>query len=291
MGMAKSNFPIISNQSPQRVPPGSGFRVTILGRAGSFPAPGEPTTGLLLSTATTHVLIDCGSGVLVNLLKVLSPELLTGVIITHLHPDHVSDLTVLTHLVRHYIWVRDHGKDQDRKGASRPIPLYVPYQPTGRVLSLPMDEAFDRRFYGEDSRIGLGDIEFTFAETSHAVHCLALRATHGGASFVFTGDTGYSRHVVNLALGADLLAVELSAPDSQAGRAARVGHLTPHEAARLIIDSGAARALMTHFVMGYDADELVQKTCESVTAGCRSMGRVPPPVEAAQLLQTYPVSP
>lgn len=281
MPMLRSNFPLWPADSRGKVPPGNGFRVTVLGRAGSFPAPGEPTTGLLVSTDTTHVLVDCGSGVLCNLLQVLSPELLDAVILTHLHPDHISDIIVLSHLLRFFVW--------PRQGRDDPLPLYLPGQPEERLQFLPPDEALERHYCRDGTCFSVGDIDFVLRQTSHAVYCLALRAEHNGKVFVFTGDTGPSDAVTELARNAGLLVSELSAPQTMAERAAAVGHLTPDSAAQLVMESGVKRVLMTHFVMGYDADKLVSEVREAAKNLSEATGQDVPAIEPAALLRTYPV--
>lgn len=271
-----------------RVPPGSGFRVTVLGRAGSFPAPGEPTTGLLLSTDTTHLLVDCGSGVLANLLKVLSPGLLTAVLITHLHPDHTSDLAVLGHLLK---YGSAPGSRPGQSGTP-PLSLYVPVAPVDRRSAVPIfdgDDSVNVQFFDEGQTVTVGDLRLSFRRTSHAIYCLALRAESACGSVVFTADTGPSDDVIQLASGASLIICELSMPDDMAGTAGQVGHLTPSSAARLVVEGQVPRALMTHFVMGYDADKLVLETQIIASTLARKAGRVPPVIEPAQLLKTYPV--
>lgn len=71
------------------------MRLTVLGCFGPFPAAGGACSGYLVESGETKLLLDCGSGVLKNLLRVCPLSALTGAVISHLHMDHASDLGVL----------------------------------------------------------------------------------------------------------------------------------------------------------------------------------------------------
>ena len=60
------------------------MQITVLGRWGAYPNPGEATSGYLLQTDKHNILLDCGSGVLTNLLKHINKEDLHAAFISHL---------------------------------------------------------------------------------------------------------------------------------------------------------------------------------------------------------------
>lgn len=252
-------------------PPGQGFRVTCLGRAGSYPAPGEATTGYLVSTDSTHVLVDCGSGVLANLLRVLPPHRLDALVLTHAHPDHTSDLAVLPHLIEFVAW--------RRVPEPRPLPVYAA-PATAAGLGGMLDAAcLEHRPLSQAEAGGIGDLTVRCARVEHAVETWAVRFEHGGSAFVFSADTGPSAALTGLARDADLFLCEATLPDELEERAAAIGHLTPALAARAAADAGARRLLLTHIAMGFDPDEFA---AAAAAAG-------PVPAEAAEPLRTYPV--
>lgn len=266
-------------------PAGSGFRATCLGRAGSHPAPGEATAGWLLSTETTNVLIDCGAGVLSNLLRVLPPQRLDAIVITHAHPDHISDLTVLTHLLRYGSWRADF--------VFRELPVYAPTEPDALLDPLLAREGISRRplTNGVDTKIG--DLRFTFAPTQHPTECFAVRAQHAdqaGGFFVYTADTGPEAELTDFAAHADVLVAEATLPEAYSDGAARIGHLTPSLAAELAVRSGAKRLLLTHLVMGFDPAPLVAaaEAAAKRIAAATNIDQVPD-IEAAELLHTYQI--
>jgi ribonuclease BN (tRNA processing enzyme) len=84
------------------------------------------------------------------------------------------------------------------------------------------------------------------------VECYAVRLTAGGRSLVYTGDTGPSADVVELARGADLLLAEAAhaeGPDLPPGL-----HLTGRQAGEHAAAAGVGRLLITHVPPWIDAD-------------------------------------
>ena len=71
------------------------MKLTVLGRYGPYPAPGGATSGYLVESGGTRLLLECGSGVVSNLLRVCPATALAGVMLSHLHMDHAGDLGVL----------------------------------------------------------------------------------------------------------------------------------------------------------------------------------------------------
>jgi ribonuclease BN (tRNA processing enzyme) len=98
----------------------------------------------------------------------------------------------------------------------------------------------------------LGPFEVTTARTAHPVECYAVRLTADGRSLVYTGDTGPSADVVELARGAEVLLAEAAfaeGPDLPAGL-----HLTGRQAGEHAAAAGVGRLLITHVPSWIDAD-------------------------------------
>ena len=78
------------------------MKVTLLGTGSPIPSPDRAGPATLVQTAATNILFDCGRGVVMRLAQAqLSPLMLSGVVLTHLHSDHVCDLNdvITTHWV------------------------------------------------------------------------------------------------------------------------------------------------------------------------------------------------
>jgi ribonuclease BN (tRNA processing enzyme) len=91
------------------------MRLTVLGSAASYPGPGQACAGYLVEHDETHVLLDCGHGVVSNLGEVIDPLRLDAVFISHDHPDHFADIYALQALLRYA-----------PEGPAEPLALYLP---------------------------------------------------------------------------------------------------------------------------------------------------------------------
>ncbi len=78
------------------------MKVTLLGTGSPIPHPDHAGPATLVTTNAANILFDCGRGVVLRLASErLFPLMLTGVVLTHLHSDHVCDLNdvITTHWV------------------------------------------------------------------------------------------------------------------------------------------------------------------------------------------------
>lgn len=225
------------------------MKLRILGETGPYPAPGGATTGYLLSTDEGHVLIDCGSAVVAEMTKHIKIRDLNAVIITHHHADHVSDIPVLRYAVMIH---RFQGMREE------PLTIYANKEPAkdfadvgldGHVLAKPLDSA---------TEITLCGMKFTFANTEHAIPCLAVSAEYKGRRFVFSGDSGPSESLEKLAAGADFFLCEASWLHKDKGPK-EIGHLTAHEVGEMSKRLGVKNVCLTHIYPEYDRSLLKQE--------------------------------
>src|SRR5919201_1412440 len=79
------------------------MRLTVLGRSPARPNPGEACAGYLLSDGGPRVLFDVGPGIVAQLLQRHHPDELSGVVVSHMHADHMLDLVTLRYV---YPWRR-----------------------------------------------------------------------------------------------------------------------------------------------------------------------------------------
>lgn len=71
------------------------MKMTVVGFWGGFPEAGEATSGYLFEHDGFRLLVDCGSGVLAQLQKYITPSDIDAVVLSHYHHDHVADIGVL----------------------------------------------------------------------------------------------------------------------------------------------------------------------------------------------------
>jgi ribonuclease BN (tRNA processing enzyme) len=221
-------------------------RLTVIGCSGSAPGPASPASCYLVEHEEFALLLDLGNGAFGALQAVTDPGLVDAVYLSHLHADHCLDVAPFV------VWHRYSGRSDGRT-----VPLFAPvgadrrlalaYDPDGGSI----DDVFDVTAIGAGSW-RLGPFEVTTVRTQHPVECHAVRLSAGGRSLVYTGDTGPSADVVELARGADVLLAEAAHPDVP-GLPEGL-HLTGRQAGEHAAAAGVGRLIVTHVPAWVDAD-------------------------------------
>jgi ribonuclease BN (tRNA processing enzyme) len=257
--------------------------LTVLGASPAAPQPGGACSGYLLRAGHTRLLIDCGTGVLANLLLHGGFEDLSAIVISHMHADHTLDLIPFRYLIKY--------GGRDRPGYEPPrIPLYLP--PGGRavledvvrpILALGGNYEAPERFfrdvfavveYDPGRRLDVGDVALRFAAVEHYIPTWALIA-EGDRRLAYSADSGPTPALEAVAAGADLFLCEATLPPSAASPGWR-GHITAAEAAAVAQAAGARRLLLTHLWRSDPEQALAE--ARAVFAG---------PVDLAQEHRTY----
>jgi len=208
-----------------------GVTVTVLGCDASYPSPGGACSGYLVQSGSTSVWLDAGAGTMAHLMKHIDIDRLDGVVITHAHPDHWTDLLVYHHLVKYY-----------RVRTS--VPVYAPR----RVLEL--QEAvngevtpLDWHVIDETSTARIGGLSFSFSRTDHGPETLAVRAEGLGAAIAYSADTGPAWSLSSLGDGIGLALVEATLDPEHEGV---VQHLSGRQAGATAEAAGARALVLTH---------------------------------------------
>jgi ribonuclease BN (tRNA processing enzyme) len=213
-------------------------RLTVVGCAGSAPGPTSPASCYLVEHDGYRLLLDLGNGAFGPLQNYADPGAIDALFVSHLHADHCLDMAPFV------VWHRYSGRS-----ANKPVPVYAPVGAERRLaLAYDLDgdgltDVFDFVPVGPGS-FTLGPFDVTLARTAHPIECYAIRLTAGGRSLVYTGDTGPSERVVELARGADVLLAEAAHPPGD--DLPRGLHLTGREAGEHAAAAGVGRLLLTH---------------------------------------------
>jgi ribonuclease BN (tRNA processing enzyme) len=223
------------------------MRIHVLGCWGAYPAPGEATTGYLVETAESKILLDCGSGVLAQLFKQWRIEDIHAAIITHHHHDHMADLGVLGYVVLL-------ARVQERR--KNPLLLYMPSGSADLTKELQAEPMIDLHTITEASVVNIGSIRITFTKTVHPVYCLAVRMEYRGKVFVFSADSSECQGLAHIARNADLFLCECSLYEGQEETAKQVGHLTAKQVGQLAKDVGVKKLALTHYPHYGDLEQL-----------------------------------
>jgi ribonuclease BN (tRNA processing enzyme) len=185
------------------------------------------------------VVIDMGNGSLGSLQKYIGLFDVNAVCLSHLHADHCVDLYS-------YSIARTYSPD----GAQPPIPVYGPAGTAERIALIhgpDRDESVTQRFAFTTvapGQLEIGPFDVRLAHTNHPVETFAFRFSHGGRTLVYTGDTGETETIPELAAGADVFLSEaafLDGPDLPPDL-----HLTARQAAAYATRADVGCLVLTH---------------------------------------------
>jgi ribonuclease BN (tRNA processing enzyme) len=230
---------------------GRGVRVTIVGWAGSFPAPGSPASCYLVEADGFRLVLDLGNGALGALQRYTALTDVDAVCISHLHADHCIDM------VSYSVFQNYHPDGQQPR-----IPVYGPAGTADRLgqalgfHSMGIEQAFDVTTLTPGT-VEIGPLTITTARMRHPVETFGFRIEHGGQVLAYSADTAPCGELVALARDADVLLAEASfteGPDLPPDL-----HLTAREAAEHATAAEVGELVLTHLVAWNDsADSLEQ---------------------------------
>lgn len=227
------------------------MKLSVIGFRGGYPGKDEASSGYLLEHDHYCLLIDCGSAVLSQLQRVLKPQDLDAVILSHYHPDHMADIGVLQHarLIQGFLGQKlptlpIYGHDQDRSGFQQ-----LTYKDITQGIA-----------YKPEKSLQVGAFSITFLQTSHPAICYAMRIEVDGKVLVYTADTSFTEELVPFAQGANILLCECNLYKGQNGQAA--GHMTSEDAGILAEKARVHSMILTHLPHFGDVTQLVQEAKE-----------------------------
>jgi ribonuclease BN (tRNA processing enzyme) len=233
--------------------------LTPLGVLAGMPASGIGSSGYLVQTPVTTILLDAGPGTALSVSRHLDTQTLDAVFVSHQHSDHIYDLLPLGKMLLSKRLRRDERTLELAIDESvAPVPLFVPRGALAALRTLAglfpvtthplLDRAFDLAFDvheyepGETHRVG--DAGLRFELLAHVSPNCGVRVEAGDDSLVYTGDTGVTDALPALAEGAGTLLSESTLRETDTSGH---GHLTAHEAARAARDAGVSDLVLTHF--------------------------------------------
>ena len=209
------------------------MKLTVLGMYAPYAPAGHATSGYLLEAAGQRLLLDCGSGVLARLQRVAAPEAVDAVVLSHLHGDHIADMTLLRYALPYRKLFGLGGRDR--------MPVFAPSEPEAEYEMLRAMRPFDITPMVHEMTAQLGDVALEFVELSHAYPVFGVRVRAEGKVFAYTGDTVMCDNACALAHDADLLLCDASFLETD--RTA--------QAAALARDNGVKQLVITHRLAHY----------------------------------------
>jgi ribonuclease BN (tRNA processing enzyme) len=214
--------------------------VTVLGSSGMFATVERACAGYLIEVDDYKLWLDAGAGSWRNLLSHIDYRDLDGILLSHRHPDHTSDVLQAFH-ARHY------GDD----GPLEPIPLWAPAEAVEIVSNYSSESRSGLDFHTitEESALEIGNARFSFVRMAHPVETLGVRIEYGDTVFAYSSDTGEDADFKTLAESADLFLCEATLQDSDD---MWTGHLRATQAARIATLADARLLVLTHLPPGRD---------------------------------------
>ena len=223
--------------------------LTILGNNGPFPSPNGACSGYFLESDSgeTKILMDFGPGSLSRLLEIARMEELGGVVVSHMHFDHMSDLLPMQYAIQF-------------SGRERPLPVFVPPRPE-RVRALLECPYYD--LFGHED-LTLGEMRLSYIPAIHPVEGSCVRVECDGARLVFTGDTNVNPALELFADGCNLLLADAGL--ASADWTDKKPHLSAALCGALARDVRAGTLLLTHLNPLYDPQALLAEAREAYPA-------------------------
>lgn len=242
------------------------MRLTVVGCSGSVPGPDSAASCYLVEHEGTRIVLDLGNGAYGPLSRLVRPDQIDAVFVSHLHADHFVDLAALA-VAAKYGPVR----------LARPIPTYGPAGLAARIAAITgsstvaLASVFEFvELQGRPAPIDVGPVTARLARVNHPVPTYGMRLEGEGAVLAYSADTGVTPALAELAADADLALFEASFLSSEPGPPNL--HLTAAQAAEQATTAGARRLLLTHLVPWVD-QALLQSEARAGFTG---------PVELAQ---------
>jgi ribonuclease BN (tRNA processing enzyme) len=218
-------------------------KLTVIGSSPAWPNPGSAHAGNLLESGGRSLLLDCGPGVLGRLREHEAWPSIDAIAITHFHLDHFGDLVP-------WVWGSWH---RNGMGDRRPE-LWV-YRGghehltrVGAIVGFPdmFDKPFDVKEYDAGMPFTAAGFELTATRLPHyTLETYGFRVTDGVSTLAYSGDTGPSPALAEVARDADLFVCEATLRRGEDDGQPR-GHLSIDEALEAHAAAGAHRLLLTH---------------------------------------------
>jgi ribonuclease BN (tRNA processing enzyme) len=263
-----------------------------LGTASPVPRRGRAQSSNLLTVNGTHYVVDAGDGIARRIAQAGIEVREIGLIfITHHHGDHTAGLGTLMSVA----WDRQRNKPIHVYGPPKTEELvkaavqYFTISAEIRIADGGRTVPIAQVFFGHDVGTGMiyqdANIKVTAVENSHfAFHKGPDSGKHKSYSYrfetpdrviVFTGDTGPSDAVTELAKGADLLVTETSScedrkqgmikdgrwqamtPAEQEGimRQATQGHMTLDYIGKMATRANVKTVVLSHLTRRFGSDD------------------------------------
>jgi ribonuclease BN (tRNA processing enzyme) len=217
------------------------MQLTVIGCSPAWPNAGSAQSGYLVE-GEGRLLLDCGPGVLARMRELDGgwPRV-DAVAITHFHLDHWGDLVPWVfgaafgpgrNVPKPELWLPPNGNERLRNYGKQ------------MAFADQIDSVFEVREYEEAAPFRAAGFDLVALRLDHYSELtFGLRVSNHASSLAYSGDTGPSANLAELARGADVFLCEATLKEPEP---AERGHLSEDEAVAAFEASGAKRLVVIH---------------------------------------------
>jgi len=240
------------------------LRIIILGAGSIIPTKNRFGSSILLETSLGGILLDIGPGTIEKLRRIgLDPSMISKILITHFHIDHVSDL--LPFLKMRALIRKNYGKFEDVLDVYGPKGLNDFVEDLlikNRFLRYLVDLDVLRDVHLHECWEGVVAAKKKFEIRSVPVehfNGVAYRIRVDGVDLVYSGDTTPDERLIRMAEDVDILIHECSYPSSR-----KLGkHTTDEELIEIVSAIKPRIVIAVHLYP--EMEERIQSLKESLT--------------------------
>lgn len=204
--------------------------------------------GLIRGQSVT--LFDCGDGSIGRILSLgTDVSSISKIFVTHYHSDHLSGIVQVIETMG----IRKRKADLEVYGPKGLLDYFSTIEKITRVAAT---RQFKIKLHELEpgSKLRFGDYSISAYEMVHTVPCIGYKATIGGYTMAYTGDTEPCDESLELARNCDTLIHEATYLKKDTELARRSKHSTPSEAAETAKAAGAKNLILTHVNDDYETE-------------------------------------
>ena len=219
------------------------MKIKVLGTGTCVPSLQRSSSSYLVQTKQLNILIDVGPSVVRRLLEYgFTTRDIDVIILTHFHVDHTADLSTFLFASNYDVEARakellvlgGDGLHDFYRGLLAVYPWLLPrsYEISLREMS--------------KGTLNKGGLVITTAQMEHNNESIGVRVEER-KSVTFSGDTDYTKNLIKLASGTDLLIAECSFPERKVD-----GHLNLEILQKIVDEANPKRVIISHLYPEWD---------------------------------------